>query len=451
MANNAMRLRKAQKTVMGAATAATCFGKESYEEAVSASSSGKVSFIVDKSREIGFFEIARLSYLGVIVVHDAATVAAAIEYLERGRPVAAEIEKPVRMEQDDVVSLLFESAGEKPQEDVSCEDSQIKTVSEPEKSQGKEEADPDSVYPVVSPAPVPEAPHEEEPVAAKVNVIHQGTGTGSVQAPSTTNKIFDNIVASYSPSTSVGKTFTAVNAAAWLAGRGAKVALVDLDPDKADLWHTTYMDSYGPPRVTVSNWADIVGDPVQHISTHPNLPNLYVIPGTTVVGGPLPDPALIQEILCTLAGRFDVVVADLNALLRLSHITTALRMAGKVFLLSDLSEKCVAQTSMIFSQASGIVGRERMSLVVNRVLRGQLYRPRDVAKMFGFADFSEIPDDPKTVMSCLKSRRFPVTTTSGVGNALSKCFEKELSLFAGEPDEPKTSKWKCLARLWRRD
>lgn len=242
-----------------------------------------------------------------------------------------------------------------------------------------------------------------------------------------------NLVASYSPSTSVGKTFVAVNAAAWLAAKGARVALVDLDPDKADLWHTTYMDAFGPPQVTVSNWFDVAGDPLGHVARHPELPNLFVVPGTTVVGGRLPDAGEVAEILQALAANFDIVVADLNAMIRLAHITAALRLAGKVFLLSDLSEKCVAQTSMIFAQASNVVGRNKMSLVVNKAKRGQIYRPKDVAKMFGFPAFSEIPEDTKLVNWCLKKRKFPVFTKSQVGEVLNRCFEKELGSFVFEP------------------
>lgn len=242
-----------------------------------------------------------------------------------------------------------------------------------------------------------------------------------------------NLIASYSPSTSVGKTFVAVNAAAWLAAKGARVALVDLDPDKADLWHTAYMDAFGPPQVTVSNWFDVAGDPLGHVARHPELPNLFVVPGTTVVGGRLPGAGEVDEILRALAANFEIVVADLNAMIRLSHIAVALKLAGKVFLLSDLSEKCVAQTSMIFAQASNVVGRSKMSLVVNKAKRGQIYRPKDVAKMFGFPEFSEILEDVKLVNWCLKKRKFPVFTKSQVGEALNRCFEKELGSFVFEP------------------
>ena len=255
-----------------------------------------------------------------------------------------------------------------------------------------------------------------------------------------------NLIASYSPSTSVGKTFVAVNAAAWLAAKGVRTALVDLDPDKADLWHTTYMDAFGPPQVTVSNWFDVAGDPLEHVARHPELPGLAVVPGTTVVGGRLPDAGEVAEILRALAAGFEIVVADLNAMIRLSHIAAALKLAGKVFLLSDLSEKCVAQTSMIFAQASNVVGRGKMSLVVNKAKRGQIYRPKDVAKMFGFPEFSEIPVDTKLVNWCLKKRKFPVFTKSQAGEALGRCFEKELGGFVFEPAAGR-SKAKLAAKL----
>ncbi|TEB04695.1 CobQ/CobB/MinD/ParA nucleotide binding domain protein [Pelotomaculum schinkii] len=443
----------------GEADAAAFFGKDSYEEAVAIASEKKICFIMDAESELGFFNVARLAFLGIIVLRDIAALKAVVEFIGEKQAVDAPgNEKNGHEEQSDIVAALFKTTGngEEPCPSAHTQPGELGQVpgelaKEIDELPEVETLEKPPELPKPGMTDVVECPQGKTDEKKVLNSPpHPVAGPKRLDVTASPNVVFNNILASYSPSTSVGKTFLAVNAAAWLAGRGVKVALIDLDPDKADLWHTSYMDTYGPPRVTVSNWADVVGDPVQHVSQHPNLPNLFVLPGTTLVGGPLPDAAVVEKILRVLASRFDVVVADLNALLRLTHIVAALRMAGKIFLLSDLSEKSVSQTSMIFSQASELAGRDRMSMVVNMVKRGQLYRPRDIAKIFGFAEFSEIPDDPKTVMSCLKSRRFPVNTVSPVGNALTKCFEKELSGFAETPGELKPSRWKGLAGLRRR-
>ncbi len=438
------------------ADVAVFFGRDSLAGAKGAASQGKTCFFIAAESELSFFEVACLAYTGIIVLRSAAAVKAVVNYLGENQSVdASKDEEADHEEQPDLVATLFESTRE---------ETPIHSHSgEPEQESGETGENENYLSEIEMVEEPPEPPKPNVPDMEK----HQASKPDEKKELSLPNrtvaapkrlatpdrfivmKVFKNIYASYSPSTSVGKTFIAVNLAVWLAKQGVKVVLADLDPDKADLWHTSYMDAYGPPIVTVSNWSDVVGDPVQHVSQHPNLPNLFILPGTTVVGGPLPDDGVVEEILRTLAGRFDVVVADLNSLLRLTHIVAALRMAGKIFLLSDLSEKCVSQTSMIFSQASGIAGRDRMAMVVNRVQRGQLYRSRDMAKMFGFAEHSEIPDDPKTVMSCLKSRHFPVDTASPVGTALEKCFRKELAEFAEGTGEPKPSRWKGLPRLRR--
>lgn len=436
------------------------FGRDSLTEAKSAASQGKTCFIVDAESELGFFEIARLAYSGIIVLRNAAVIMSVIKYLKESQSVDASGNEKAghaecHDEESDIVAALFKSTREEPCLPVHAHSGEVKQESgEPSEEVNdlygaetvREPSEPQIPSMHKSWEDKPDGKKELAPPPRPVAAPKHLVAPACFAAP----KVFKNIYASYSPSTSVGKTFIAVNAAVWLARRGARVALADLDPDKADLWHTSHMDAYGPPRVTVSNWNDVVGDPVQHISPHPNLHNLFVLPGTTVVGGPLPDAGIVEEILRTLAGRFDVVFADLNALLQLTHVVASLRMAGKIFLLSDLSEKCVAQTSMILSQASGIAGRDRMAMVVNRTQRGQLYRPRDIAKMFGFAEFSEIPNDPKTVVSCLKSRRFPVDTASPAGTALAKCFGKELPGFAEVPGEAKPSRWKSLAVLRRK-
>lgn len=431
------------------ADAAVYFGRGFLKGAKSAASQKKTCFIIDDEGELGFFDIARLAFSGIIVLNNAATVMAVVNYLNESQSVKApeSVENSCE-EQSDLLTALFKTTREEPCPAINThvgdpEQEYVELLDDVDERSGAETVE---EHPDVH----RKGKSDEKKKLASSTCPTVGPNRLDVSTGSFAMKVFKNIFASYSPSTSVGKTFIAVNATVWLARHGVKVVLVDLDPDKADLWHTSYMDAFGPPRVTVSNWVDIVGDPVQHISQHPTLPNLYVLPGTTVVGGALPDAGIVEEILRTLAERFDVVFADLNALLRLTHIAAALRMAGKIFLLSDLSEKCVSQTSMIFSQASEIAGRDRMIMVINRVQRGQLYRPRDIAKMFGFAEFSEIPDDPKTVISCLKSRRFPVDTTSSAGTALIKCFGKEFAGLAEGYEEPRPSRWKGLISLKRR-
>jgi len=369
-------------------------------------------FVVAEACRPGFFDAVRLAFAGALVVRDAAHIYAMLDFIKKER---ADIET-FGGEVVEQVEEEFESPSADEEPRFEAEERQEPESPEPwlGYAAGQEVAEDPPREPE---RPAFELPREPEKPALKSPPAREFV-LPEVGLP--------NLIASYSPSTSVGKTFVAVNAAAWLASRGVRVALVDLDPDKADLWRTSYMEVFGPPQLTVSNWHD-VEDPVRYVAHSPELPTLFVIPGTTVVGGRLPDAGEVAEILQVLAANFDAVVTDLNAMLRLSHVTVALRLAGKVLLVSDLSDKCVAQTSMIFSQASSVVGREKMSLVVNKVKRGQIYRSRDVAKMFGFPEFSEVPEDVKAVNNCLKRRRFPVTDSSALGKALASCFEKELA------------------------
>jgi len=253
--------------------------------------------------------------------------------------------------------------------------------------------------------------------------IASNTGTELIKDVKN-GEIIPNLFVTYSPSNGVGKTFVAVNSAMWLASKGVKTALVDLDVDKADLWHTTYMDALvGSPRTTVSTWNG--SDNV--LARHPELP-MFVLPGTTVASR-IPEAEDVKDILKSLAGQFDVVITDLNNMIRLSHIAAALKLARKIFLLSDLSEKCVIQTSMILSQALKIADIDRMSLVVNKIRPKQLYKPKDIANMFGFPGLSEVPEDVKLVNYCLKKKRYPVLTKSAVGESLRKLFSQELEEF----------------------
>jgi len=403
---------------------------------------GKPCFIV--SGHTGLSEAICLAFAGMLVVKDTAQVKAVLDFLEpehdspalNGGPPMQDSghsfisdETPGSLGDDN--GLTWESGWVGPQQ----EESGPSWNSETAERRGLRETGPAGQGDGSGAAEQEYGPNAWDPGAWPEDhspghgEYGQYRGTRKTGPPDGGLAPLPNLIASYSPSTSVGKTFVAVNAAAWLAANGLSVALVDLDPDKADLWRTAHMEAAGPPRVTVSNWHDIEGDPVPYIARHPRFPGLAVVPGTTVVGGRLPGAGEVVEVLLALASSFDAVVADLNAMLRLSHVAAALQLAEKVFLISDLSDKCVAQTGMVFSQASSVVSREKMALVVNRVERGHPYRPKDVAKMFGFAEFSEIPEDTAAVYRCLRERRFPVEGRSAAGKALAACFERELAVF----------------------
>lgn len=274
-----------------------------------------------------------------------------------------------------------------------------------------------------------QAPHHNKDMFFNVT---SGSSAGLIKDVAKSGEKIPNLFVTYSPSTGVGKTFIAVNSAVWLASKGVKTALVDLDVDKADLWHTTHMDALvGSPQTTVSTWTG--SDSA--LARHPDLP-MFVLPGTTV-NGRMPGEEDVKDILKSLAGRYDVVITDLNNTIRLSHIAGALKLANKIFLLSDLSEKCVIQTSMILSHAVKIADIDRMSLVVNRIRQKQLYKPKDIASMFGFSGFSGIPEDVKLLNYCLKKKKYPVLTKSAVGESLRKLFSKELEGFY-QPDSKKS-------------
>ncbi|MCL6478545.1 MAG: hypothetical protein K6T65_09010 [Peptococcaceae bacterium] len=245
-----------------------------------------------------------------------------------------------------------------------------------------------------------------------------------------------NLYVSYSPGTDVGKTFLSSNLAAWLADRGKKTVLVDLDMGGSGTWEMIHMrEMFGLPHQTIADWDGTEKDLLAMVEkhAHPGIKNLHVL-----IRGGASEPDRIMAALSMLSREYAVVV-DTSNNLDLPYISSVLQCAGKILLIGRLTAKVQTRLSEMYSNARRFTGG-KITLVVNRVgmkADERNLHPVDLARQFGFRQHYVVHEDEKARTLSLKKRTLPVFLNTRASGELRNIFAKEFPELA--PAEKKSA------------
>ena len=244
------------------------------------------------------------------------------------------------------------------------------------------------------------------------------------------------IAAFFSASGGVGKTFTSINIAGAAALNGINTIAVDLDFGYGDmdtavgLVEPTQRDKVidRKARVPKTGWATVPKWRRYAPNLETNLlrhnSELSVLPCYPYAGSEIPSTE-IEDLIVTLAEKFDMVAIDLGVDAFSPHASTALRLADKVFLIGSQDEKTIGKLTQYL--CSDYAQKEKTELIINMVKATGYYSPKEISVKLGFGEFNEIPLDHQGVNAAQKAHKLTVQLRgSAAGDAVKAIASKHL-------------------------
>lgn len=213
------------------------------------------------------------------------------------------------------------------------------------------------------------------------------------------------VVASYSSSGGVGKTFMACSVSALCAMHNISTVLVDLDLGFGnvdietglvdEIERNKALSKKTMPRsnwVTVTDWRKHAVDLKSNTLCHSS--GLYVVPSFPYAGRELPE-AEIEDLLHTFSEIYDLVVIDLGVDGFSNQARVALRMSNAILIVAGQDPKTIGKLTHFLSQEGG--KNDRMHLVFNKRTPTGFYNPKEIAKKMEFNRYYSIPLDKEGV------------------------------------------------------
>lgn len=184
-----------------------------------------------------------------------------------------------------------------------------------------------------------------------------------------------------------GKTFLTANLAAILAGRGQRVALLDLDFESGDLALRLGLE----PGLDLTS---LPADLTAHARRARQLPlTLWAAPAQPELAS-LADEAVVGRLLDASASGFAFTVVDTPGDPDQDSIYMALERADLTILVSTLNPGTVRQCRVMVDllRRLNYPVRERLCIVLNRVRRRSLMTPTAAADLIGHAPEVLVPE-----------------------------------------------------------
>lgn len=266
-----------------------------------------------------------------------------------------------------------------------------------------------------------------EPVYEKKEEKTREAPKRQILNPRTTRGL---IVASYSSSGGVGKTFMACSVAALCAMNNISTVLVDLDLGFGNIdIETGLVDEVERNRVldkkttpksnwaTVTDWRKHAVDLKSNILRHNS--GLYVVPSFPYAGRELPE-AEIEDLLHTLSEAFDLVVVDLGVDGFSNQARVALRMSNAIIIVAGQDTKTIGKLTHFLSQEGG--RNNKMHLVFNMRKPTGFYNPKEIAKKMMFDKYYSVPLDEGGVHAAKLQRKVVVQIPGTVAGEAVKNF-----------------------------
>lgn len=195
-----------------------------------------------------------------------------------------------------------------------------------------------------------------------------------------------------------GATFLATNAAAMLASRGKKVALIDLNLHMGEA--ALYMCDEPPTKsiADVATDAERIDDALVQASMVQTSENLWLLAAPETPEAAMEvQPDAVARVIEVLRSQYEYVVIDTGRVLDARSLA-GLDAADTIHLVMQLAVPYVHDAKRLKHVFDGLgYPASKLRLVVNRYERGTDVSVRDVEKALGAQVAVKVPNDFKTV------------------------------------------------------
>ncbi len=235
-------------------------------------------------------------------------------------------------------------------------------------------------------------------VSRQVRRFESAQATATVTDHPAVGRSSGNVVAFLPAKGGSGATFLASNAAAALAARGSRVALIDLNLTLGDA--ALFVTEDAPVRSIADVCQDasrIDADLVEGSMTEV-LENLFVLaaPESPEAGLEI-DPQAIERLIEVARERFDFIIIDAGRVLD-ARILRGLDAADSICMVMQLALPNVHDAKRLRTMFEGLgYHRNKLRVIVNRYERGTDIGVSDVEKALGCEVTLKVPNDFKTV------------------------------------------------------
>lgn len=263
---------------------------------------------------------------------------------------------------------------------------------------------------------LPEEPEETQEVTA-VEVVNP------INLPVPIRKI-GKVIASFSTSGEVGKTFNATNLAILSARNKKKTLLIEFDLGKGNAMDALYIKPEGE-YPDVLNWKEYGNSWFTKVLRSDT--GLYLLPRS-------PDSLEISmskqdamELIEEAKKHFDVVIIDMDRNPFEDHAKAALMLADRVFLITKADEKGLNHAKAFLITAARVLNlNNKIHLIANMVNQYVKYSPARIAEVLGIGEHSKIPYDIKVEEAKKKGKPLVVYDKGQACIAIKEIYEKVL-------------------------
>lgn len=210
-----------------------------------------------------------------------------------------------------------------------------------------------------------------------------------------------NLTIVYSP-VSAGKTFTAVNLAAYKAQAGNKVSLLDLDILQPSVGSCLNIPA---DKEVLSEAMLAPGHPGYQL----RIPNGLTVFATAPERAPVIDHSNLYELLSTLSRAYDLVIVDTPRDMDTYNLGHLLTVAGRIIIVGDLDYSRLITLHRRLKVLGNLIDYDKVSLVANRVTENKKVTIADLEKaVMDVPCQCVIPDIPARVLEGIYAGKPPV-------------------------------------------